>query len=202
MVEHIGPLERLIEELGKLPGVGQKSAARLAFFLLKHPEGEALALAEAIIDLKRNVRYCSTCFNVTTDDPCHICSDPKRDRSVVCIVEQPQDLIAIERTGEYRGLYHVLMGALSPIGGIGPEDLTVDRLVERIIQSGGEIREAIIATNPTSDGEATATYVAGELGESGVTVSRIAQGLPVGSNLEHADNVTMARSIHTRRKLI
>jgi recombination protein RecR len=201
MIEHIGPLERLIEELGKLPGVGQKSASRLAFFLLKHPEEEALALAEAIVDLKRNVRHCSVCYNITTDDPCAICRDPRRERGTICVVEHPQDLLAIERTAEYRGLYHVLMGALSPINGIGPDDLTADRLLERIREEDSEVTEVIIATNPTNDGEATAVFLAEELKDLDVAVTRIAQGLPVGSNLEYADNVTMARAINTRRRL-
>jgi recombination protein RecR len=201
MMKNIGPLEHLIESLGTLPGIGQKSASRLAFFLLKHPDEEVLALAEAIVNLKKHVRYCSTCHNVTTADPCGICSDLKRDRSVVCVVEQPQDLIAVENTAEYRGLYHVLQGALSPVSGIGPADLTTDALRDRILKSAGEIKEIIIATNPTNDGETTAVYLAEELKDLDVKISRIAQGLPVGSNLEYADNVTMARAILTRRTL-
>lgn len=199
MLENLGPLEKLIAELGKLPGIGPKSAARLAFFLLKHPDEEAIALAEAIIDLKKNIRHCSVCWNITAQDPCSICSDQKRDRSVICVVEQPFELLSIERTGEYRGLYHVLMGALSPISGIGPADLTIDSLVERAGRE--EVEEIIIATNPTHDGEATAIYLAGALKSQCVTVSRIAQGLPVGSNLEYADSVTMARSILSRQKM-
>lgn len=199
MQEYLGPLDNLIKELSKLPGIGPKSASRLAFFLLKHPNDEALALAQAIVELKRDMRHCSVCFNITMEDPCSICSDPKRDQSTVCVVEQPQELIAIENTGEYRGLYHVLTGALSPITGTGPEDLTVDKLAQRVKNS--DIQEVIIATNPTNDGEATAIYIMQELKNSGITLSRIAQGLPVGSNLEHVDNVTMIRSIQTRRKL-
>lgn len=199
MPDHIGPLERLIAELGKLPGIGPKSASRLAFFMLKQPEDEVFTLAEAIVGMKKNVRYCSQCWNITEADPCPICSDEKRDRHTVCVVEQPQELLAIERSGEFRGLYHVLMGALSPINGIGPDDLTIAALVERVKKGG--IEEVIIATNPTHDGESTAGYIAGELRDTGVAVSRIAQGLPVGSNLEYADAVTMGRSISTRRKL-
>lgn len=199
MLENLGPLEKLIAELGKLPGIGPKSAARLAFFLLKHPDEEAIALAEAIIDLKKNIRHCSVCWNITAQDPCSICSDQKRDRSVICVVEQPFELLSIERTGEYRGLYHVLMGALSPISDIGPADLTIESLLERVCSE--EVREIIIATNPTHDGEATAVYLADALKPSGVTVSRIAQGLPVGSNLEYVDSVTMARSILSRQKM-
>ena len=199
MNEHLGPLERLIDELGKLPGIGQKSATRLAFFLLQHPVDDALALADSIIEVKKNIQYCSNCWNVTTDDPCAICQDSKRDQSVICVVEQPQELLAIERTAEYRGVYHVLMGAISPLNGIGPEDLTIDSLVNRAQQE--DIEEVILATNPTNDGETTATYIQKALQDTGVTVSRIAQGLPVGSNLEHVDNVTMVRSILTRRRL-
>ena len=196
---NLGPLDNLIRELSKLPGVGPKSASRLAFFLLKHPTDEALALAQAIVELKRDVKHCSKCFNITMEDPCAICTDAKRDQTVVCVVEQPQELIAIENTGEYRGLYHVLMGALSPISGLGPEDLTVNELAARVKNS--KIEEVIIATNPTNDGEATAVFIMEELKDCEVTLSRIAQGLPVGSNLEHVDNVTMIRSIQTRRKL-
>jgi recombination protein RecR len=195
----LGPLDRVIEELMKLPGIGQKSASRLAFFLLKHPEDEAVALAESIIELKKNIGYCSVCYNVTATDPCPVCSDAKRDSSTVCVVEQPQDVIALERMGEYRGLYHVLLGAISPISGIGPDDLTIDQLKERL-QDGG-IEEIIIATNATSDGEATAVYIVNELQEEDVSISRIAQGVPVGSNLDYIDSVTMSRSLQTRRKL-
>jgi recombination protein RecR len=190
------PIDRLVAELGKLPGIGSKTAARLTFFLLNHPKDEALALARAIIDLKEQIGHCSVCWNITDVDPCHICSDAKRDRAVVCVVEQASDLVVVENTGEYRGLYHVLMGALSPISGVGPDDLTVKGLIKRL--EGGEV---IIATNPTIEGEGTAVYLAGELKPLGVKVSRIAQGLPVGSNLEYADKVTMARSLLTRREM-
>lgn len=193
------PLDRLIAELSKLPGIGTKTAMRLAFFILGRPEDEARALAEAIINLKENLRHCSVCWNITDTDPCSICRDAKRDRSVICVVEQPADLIAIENTGEYRGLYHILMGVLSPISGIGPEELTIKDLLKRL--EGNDVQELIIATNPTVDGEATAVYLAKLINPLGITVSRIAQGLPVGSSLEYADNVTMARSLTARRKI-
>ena len=193
------PLDRLIGELSKLPGIGAKTAMRLAFFLLGRPAEEARALAGAIVDLKESLRHCSTCWNITDSDPCRICSDAKRDRSVVCVVEQPADLMAIENTGEYRGLYHILMGALSPITGVGPEELTTKDLLRRL--EGDDVQEVIIATNPTVDGEATAVYLSRLISPLGITVSRIAQGLPVGSSLEYADSVTMARSISARRKM-
>lgn len=197
--DDLGPLDRLIAELNKLPGIGKKSASRLAFFLLKHPEDEAVALAEAIVELKKNVGYCSICFNVTTSDPCPVCTDAKRDRTTVCVVEQPQDVIALERMGEYRGLYHVLLGAISPINGIGPDDLTVENLIGRIDE--GEIKEVILATNATSDGESTAVYIVNEIQKDDVAVSRISQGVPVGSNIDYIDSVTMSRSLQTRRRL-
>ena len=200
-MNNLGPLEKLIAELGKLPGIGPKSASRLAFFLLKHPHDEAVALAEAIVDLKKQMRHCTNCFNITAVDPCEICSDQKRDRNMILVVEHPQDLLAIEATAEYRGLYHVLMGALSPINGIGPEDLTINQLKERLQNETSEASEIVIATNPTHDGEATAVYLVEELQEFKVEISRIAQGMPVGSSLQHVDEVTLARSIHKRHKL-
>ncbi|HUX08527.1 MAG TPA: recombination mediator RecR [Acidobacteriota bacterium] len=193
------PIDRLVAELGKLPGIGAKTAARLAFFLLNHPKDDALALAQAIVDLKERVGHCSICWNITDVDPCHFCSDAKRDRGIICVVEQASDLVVIENTGEFRGLYHVLMGTLSPINGVGPEELTLKGLVRRL--EGGEVGEVIIATNPTVEGEATAFYLAQLLKPLGVKVSRIAQGLPVGSNLEYADKVTMTRSLATRREM-
>jgi recombination protein RecR len=199
MTTDANPLERLIAELSKLPGIGAKTAMRLAFFLLGRTTEEAHALARAIVDLKENLRHCSVCWNITDVDPCRICIDTKRDRSLICVVEQPADLVAIESTGEYRGLYHILLGALSPISGIGPEELTFKGLLKRL--EGGEVREVIAATNPTVDGEATAVYLARLLKPLGVPVTRIAQGLPVGSSLEYADSVTMARSLSARRTI-
>jgi recombination protein RecR len=193
------PIDRLVTELSKLPGIGNKTAARLAFFLLNHPKDEAIALAQAIIDLKEQVGHCRICSNITDIDPCYICRDQKRDRGIICVVEQASDLVVIENTGEFRGLYHVLMGTLSPISGVGPEELTIGSLVKRV--EGGEVREVIIATNPTIEGEATAVYLAQLLKPLGPQVSRIAQGLPVGSNLEYADKITMARSLVTRRAM-
>jgi len=193
------PFERLTTELSKLPGIGAKTAGRLAFFLLNHPKEEALALAKAIVDLKELVGNCSICWNITDVDPCAICTDGKRDRSTICVVETPSDLVVIENTGEYRGLYHVLMGSLSPLSGVGPEQLTIKALLKRLEEDG--VQEVIIATNPTVEGEATAVYLSRLLKPLGVTVTRIAQGLPVGSNLEYADKVTMARSISARRKM-
>ncbi len=199
MTEEKSPLDRLINALSKLPGVGSKTATRLAFFLLNHPEEEAIELAQAIVDIKKKMRHCSVCWNIADSELCIICRDKKRDRSVICVVEQPADLIAIENTGEFRGLYHVLMGTLSPLSGVGPEDLTVKGLLKRL--EDGEVKETIIATNPTVEGEATAIYLAKLLKPMGITVSRIAQGLPVGSNLEYADRVTMARSLTARRTI-
>ncbi len=193
------PIDRLVAELSKLPGIGAKTAVRLAFFLLKHPKDDAMALAQAIVDLKEQVGHCSVCWNITDTDPCHICSDAKRDRSIICVIEQASDLVVIENTGDFRGLYHVLMGTLSPISAVGPEELTFKGLVKRL--EGGEVKEVIVATNPTVEGEATAVYLAQLLKPLGVTVSRIAQGLPVGSNLEYADKVTMSRSLTTRRTM-
>jgi len=197
MAHDANPLERVVAELSKLPGIGAKTAARLAFFILNQPEEEAQALARAIVDLKEKVRHCGICWNITEAEPCAVCRDARRDRSTVCVVESPADLLAIEATGDYRGLYHVLMGVLSPLSGVGPDDLTVKGLVRRL--EDGQIKEVIVATNPTVDGEATAVYLAKLLKPIGVAVSRIAQGLPVGSNLEYADKVTMARSMSARR---
>ncbi len=199
MSGHGSPIDRLVAELSKLPGIGAKTAVRLAFFLLNHPKDDALALAQAIVDLKEQVGHCSVCWNITDTDPCHICSDAKRDRSIICVIEQASDLVVIENTGDFRGLYHVLMGTLSPINAVGPEELTLKGLVKRL--EGGEVKEVIVATNPTVEGEATAVYLAQLLKPLGVTVSRIAQGLPVGSNLEYADKVTMSRSLTTRRTM-
>ncbi len=199
MAHDANPLERVVAELSKLPGIGAKTAARLAFFILNQPEEEAQALARAIVDLKEKVRHCGICWNITEAEPCAVCRDARRDRSTVCVVESPADLLAIEATGDYRGLYHVLMGVLSPLSGVGPDDLTVKGLVRRL--EDGQIKEVIVATNPTVDGEATAVYLAKLLKPIGVAVSRIALGLPVGSNLEYADKVTMARSLSARRTM-
>ncbi len=190
-------LVRLIRELGKLPGIGPKSAQRLAFHLFNSSEDEVRELAEALLDAKRALRQCRICFNITDEEVCSVCGDAQRDQTLVCVVEEPADLLAIERSGEYQGLYHVLHGSLSPMNGIGPEQLTIQPLLTRL--SG--VNEVILATATTVEGEATAMYLARLLGELHVPVSRIAYGLPVGGDLEYADEVTLGRAIAHRRKL-
>lgn len=192
------PLQRLIAELAKLPGIGQRTAQRLAFHILRAPEEDALALAEAIRDVKANVGLCEECFNLAEGPRCRICEDERRDRSVICVVEEPQDVIPIERTHEYRGLYHVLGGALSPIDGVDPEDLRIEELVRRVERGG--VEEVVLATNPTTTGEATAIHIA-ELLRGKTTVTRLASGLPVGADLEHADEVTLGRALAGRKAL-
>lgn len=193
------PVERLISELGKLPGIGRRTAQRLAFHLLRQSDEEALALADAIREVKGSIEPCSRCFNLAEKGSlCVICDDPRRSDSVICVVEEPQDVIPVERTGEFRGRYHVLGGALSPIDGIDPGDLRIDELVERV--NGSEVEEVVIATNPTTTGEATAHHLAERL-RGQVTVSRLASGLPVGADLEHADEVTLGRALAGRRTL-
>ncbi len=194
-----GPLARLIDELSKMPTVGPKTAQRLAFHILRLPLEEAQALAEAILDVKAKMRYCSTCFTITDVDPCAICADPARNGAVLCVVEDPRDVIALERTREFRGRYHVLHGAISPLDGVGPDDLKIPQLLTRV-QAGG-ITEVIVATNPRVEGEATAIYLARALKPLGVRVTRIAHGLPVGGDLEYADEVTLARALEGRRDL-
>ncbi len=193
------PLQRLIEELTRLPGVGPKTASRLAFFLLKAPRDQVVALADALRGVKEEIRTCSRCFTYTVEDPCPLCRDPERDPRLLCVVEEPLDLVAIERTGQYRGLYHVLGGALSPVDGVGPEDLRIQELVERVRQE--PFDEVILATNPNLEGEATALYIARLLIPLGVRVTRIAHGLPMGGDLEYADEVTLARALEGRRDL-
>jgi len=192
-----GPLARLIEELHKLPGIGPKTAQRLAYHLVRSPE--ARALAEAIVEAQERLTYCSQCQNLTDKDPCHLCADPHRDRSIICVVEEPLDALAIERSGRYRGLYHVLHGVISPMDGIGPQDLKVAELLDRLRQ--GEVREVIMATNPTLEGEATAMYLARLLRPLGVKVTRPARGLPMGADIEYADDVTLARALEGRQEL-
>lgn len=194
-----GPIARLIQQLGKLPGVGPKTAARLAFHILRAPAEDALALASAIGDLRARIRFCSQCWDFTEADPCVLCGDARRDAKLVCVVAQPQDVVAIERTGGYRGRYHVLHGVLSPLDGIGPEDLRVDELVRRCGRD--EVTEVIVATNPSVEGEATAVYLAKLLRPLGVRTSRIATGVPMGGELEYADRATLARAIEGRREL-
>ncbi|MDI6830783.1 MAG: recombination mediator RecR [Actinomycetota bacterium] len=193
------PIARLVEELSKLPGIGQKTAQRLTFHLLKVPPEEARALAEAIVEAREKVTFCSRCFNFAQGELCEFCANPRRDPSLVCVVERPQDIVAVERTGEFRGLYHVLGGAISPIDGIGPEDLKVRELLERVRTDG--VSEVIMATNPRVEGEATASYLAGLLKPLGVKVTRIASGLPVGGDLEYADEITLGRALKGRLEL-
>jgi recombination protein RecR len=195
---YAGPVQRLISELAKLPGVGQRTAQRLAFHVLRADEREALGLADAIREVREKVGLCEVCFNLAEGPRCRICEDERRDRSLVCVVEEPADVIPIERTHEYRGLYHVLGGALSPIDGVDPEDLRIAELVSRI--EGGEVGEVVLATNPTTTGEATAIHIA-ELLRGKVSITRLASGLPVGADLEHADEVTLGRALAGRRAL-
>jgi recombination protein RecR len=192
-------MDRVVEELTKLPTIGRKTAQRLALYLIKAPVEEVNALVDAIVDMKKRVRYCSQCGSLTEEDPCGVCRDERRDRHTICVVEEAGNVIAIEKTGEYRGLYHVLHGRLSPLDGVGPDDLTVDRLVERVRDLG--IGEVIIATNPNVEGEATCNYIAGLLGGLGVNTSTIARGVPMGSDLELADQVTLARAIKGRSRI-
>jgi recombination protein RecR len=191
-------VENLIAQLTRLPGVGTRTAQRLAFHLLRVPKEEALALAEAIREAKERVGFCSECGNLTEEELCGICRDARRDHSVVCVVEQPSDLVSLERTGEFRGLYHVLGGALSPIDGVDPEHLRIDQLLTRVERNG--IEEVVVATNPTMTGEATAAFIAERL-RGRARVTRLASGLPVGSDLEYADEVTLGRALAGRREM-
>lgn len=190
---------QLIEELMRLPGVGEKTAQRLAFHLLKTSKKEAEALALAILSVKEKIRRCSLCYGITEEDPCHLCTDPQRDQTLLCVVEEAADIFAFEKLREYRGLYHVLGGALSPLEGVGPEDLTIAQLRGRLQQ--GEVQEVIVATNPNLEGEATAMYLAKVLKPGTVKVTRLAHGLPIGSALEYADEVTLLKSLEGRREL-
>jgi recombination protein RecR len=198
-MDYPGPLARLINELSKMPTVGPKTAQRLAFHIMRLPLDEARDLADAILDVKAKMRHCSTCFTVTDVDPCAICTDPARNGTVLCVVEDPRDVLALERTREFRGRYHVLHGAISPLDGIGPDDLKIAELLARVRADG--VKEVIMATNPRVEGEATAIYLAGMLKPLGVRVTRIAHGLPVGGDLEYADEVTLARALEGRRDL-
>jgi recombination protein RecR len=190
-----GVFDTLVEKLADLPGIGNKTAQRLAFHIMKMDRDWVLELSHAIEDVKSRVTHCSVCYNLTEQDPCPVCADFKRDRSVICVVEHPSDVNALEKAGVYRGVYHVLGGALSPLDNIGPEEIRIRELISRLDNS---VQEVIVATNPTVEGEATAAFIAGRLGDMGVRVSRIARGLPVGGDLELADKVTLARSLEGR----
>lgn len=193
-----GPIARLVQQLGKLPGIGEKTAARLAFHILRASPEDAAALAAAIADVKQKIRFCSVCCDLTDRDPCSICADARRDSGIVCVVAQPQDVVAIERAGGYRGRYHVLHGLLSPLDGLGPEDLRVSELIRRC---GGDVTEVILATSPSVEGEATAIYIAKMVRPLGIRTTRIATGVPMGGELEYADQVTLARAIDGRREI-
>ena len=194
-----GPVQSLVDELGRLPGIGPKSAQRIAFFLLKSAPDDAKRLARAIVEAKERVSWCRRCFNFAEGDLCVYCRDDRRDSTLLCVVEEPRDIVAVERTQEYRGLYHVLLGAISPIEGIGPDQLKVKELLARVNDEG--VQEVILATNPNIEGEATAMYLARLLKPLGLRVTRIASGLPVGGDLEYADEVTLGRALEGRREV-
>jgi len=193
------PIARVVDELSRLPGIGPKTAQRLTYHLLRSPAEQAQALAEAILELKSRVVLCSECFNITERSPCAICTGPERDRSFICVVEEPLDVLAIERTGQYRGLYHVLHGAISPIEGIGPDELRIRELMARLQES--SVAEVIVATNPNLEGEATAIYLKRQLEPLQIKVSRIGLGLPVGGDLEYADEMTLSNALAGRSRL-
>lgn len=199
MPTHAEPVERLINELSKLPGIGRKTAARLAFHILRIPKREAQELARGIIDVKERIHPCSVCFNLTDQDPCRICCDSRRNDEVICVVEEPNDLMAIEGTGDFRGKYHVLHGTLSPLEGIGPEDIKVKELLRRL--EAGKVKEVIMATNPNVEGGATALYLTELIKPLGVKVTRIAYGIPMGGDIEYTDGVTLVKALEGRREV-
>lgn len=193
------PVNRLIEELSRLPGIGPKTASRLTFYLLRAPAEQALALSEAIRQLKERIIFCEVCYNITEVSPCPLCRDERRDRTQICVVEEPLDVLALERTHAYHGLYHVLHGAISPVEGIGPGDLRIAELLKRV--QDGSITEVVLATNPTLEGEATAMYLERQLAPLKIRITRLARGLPVGGDLEYADEITLARAIEGRQAM-
>ena len=199
MLDYAEPVTRLIDELKRLPGVGNKSAQRLAFYLLRTEKADAQKLVDAILEVKEKIGFCSTCNNITDVDPCRYCSSPSRDPRLILVIEEPYNLVTVERTREYRGLYHVLHGALSPIRGIGPDELRIKSLLERL--KSGEVEEVILATNPNTEGEATANYLSKLLKPLQIKVTRIAMGVPVGSDLEYADEVTMHKALANRHEI-
>lgn len=198
-MQQIAPLAKLTEQFRRLPGIGPKSAARLAYYILEMEQSQVQALAQSILEAKEKIGYCSVCCNFTDTDPCRICEAHSRDRSTICVVEQPRDVAAIERARDYRGLYHVLHGALSPLDGIGPEDIRAKELLLRL--QSGDVKEVIMATDPDVEGEATAMYIARLLKPMGIMVTRLAHGLPVGGDLEYADEVTLAKAVENRREI-
>lgn len=193
------PLDRLTEQFERLPGIGRKTAARLAYYILSRPEIEAQNFADALLDAKKNIKYCSCCQNLTDREVCTLCSDQSRDRSVICVVEDPRDVMAFERTREFNGMYHVLHGVISPLEGIGPDALRIKELMSRL--SNDEVREIIMATNPTVEGEATASYISRLVRPMGIKVTRLAYGIPVGGDLEYADEVTLSRALEGRNEI-
>lgn len=201
-MQYIAPLAKLIEHFRALPGIGSKTAVRLAYHVLDMDAAKARALAEAIVEAREKIGFCSVCCNLSDQDPCAICTSEKRDRSKICVVEQPQDVAAVERMKDYKGLYHVLHGSLSPLSGVGPENLRVKELLHRLEgEAGAEVQEIIMATNPTVEGEATAMYLARLLKPAGLKVTRIAHGLPIGGDLEYADEVTLAKALENRKEI-
>jgi len=193
------PIDRLVHELAKLPGVGERTAQRLAFFILRQPGEYAQALSTALVDVKEKVRLCSECMNLTQQDPCHLCSDSRRSHDVICVVEDPSDVMAVERTHTFRGRYHILHGALSPLDNVGPDDIKIAELVRRL--EGGEVGEVIIATNANVEGEATALYLSKILKPTGIRITRLASGIPVGGDLEYIDASTLSRALEERREI-
>lgn len=196
---YAAPIAKLIDELSKLPGVGNKTAQRLAFYILNMPSEDVEKLSASIVNAKRNIRYCKICCNITDSDTCNICSNIKRDSSIICVVEDPKDVVAMEKTREFKGLYHVLNGAISPMEGIGPEEIRIKELLKRVADN--EIKEIILATNPNIEGEATAMYISRLLKPIGIKVTRIAHGVPVGGDLEYADEVTLMKALEGRREI-
>lgn len=204
MLDYSEPVAKLIDEFKRLPGIGQKSAQRLAFYVLRRPLAEVENFANALLEVKAKIVFCSVCNNLTDVNPCLYCSNPKRDRSMICVVEEPYNLVAVEKTRSYRGLYHILHGSLSPIRGVGPDELMIPNLLPRLLpenNDGVEVQEVIIATNPTTEGEATANYIARLLKPLGVKVTRIAMGMPVGADLEFVDEVTMDKALSNRHEI-
>jgi len=204
MLDYSEPVAKLIDEFKRLPGVGQKSAQRLAFHVMRRPDAEVRSFVNALLEVKEKIIFCSVCNNLTDVNPCLYCANPKRDRSIICVVEEPYNLVAVEKTRSFKGLYHVLHGSLSPIRGVGPDELMLANLLPRLMpdnNEGVEVREVIIATNPTTEGEATANYIARLLKPLGVRVTRIAMGMPVGSDLEFVDEVTMDKALANRHEI-